>query len=162
MSITPRRFVYLAGPIAGCTHEEAKDWREYVAENLKPHGIIGISPLRCEPIVGEVYALHYTDPKFGTARAISSKNKFDTRNCDMVLCYFPKPPKTRHQSYGTLIELGWADMEKKAIVVVTDDPEIGQHAVALGSAGWVLTSLDEGIEVIVKTLGAYTGGSSNV
>ena len=44
-----KKYVYLAGPIAGCTEEEATEWREYVCTYF-PHGIVGISPLRCEPL----------------------------------------------------------------------------------------------------------------
>ena len=44
-----KKYIYLAGPIAGCTKEEATEWREYVC-TFFPHVIIGISPLRCEPI----------------------------------------------------------------------------------------------------------------
>ena len=45
-----KKYIYLAGPIAGCTEEEATSWREYVCTVCYPHGIIGISPLRCEPL----------------------------------------------------------------------------------------------------------------
>ncbi len=64
--------VYLAGPIAGCDKGEANDWRWHVAGKLRASGIVGISPLRCEPLVGERYMVGYEDPRFGTARAIAS------------------------------------------------------------------------------------------
>jgi hypothetical protein len=91
---TARRFVYLAGPILGCTGPEANDWRTDVAAKLEPFNIIGISPLRCEPLVGERYDVSYPDPCFGTADAIAAKNRFDTKQCDMGLFYIPKPVAT--------------------------------------------------------------------
>ena len=45
------RTVYMAGPIGGCTKVEAVKWRVDLKDRLEPHGIIGISPLRCEPTI---------------------------------------------------------------------------------------------------------------
>ena len=57
-----KKYIYLAGPIAGLTEVEATEWRGWVRERL-PYGIVGISPLRCEPLKeGMVYtdAVSYT------------------------------------------------------------------------------------------------------
>jgi nucleoside 2-deoxyribosyltransferase len=88
--MTPK--IYLGGPIFGATGAEANDWRHDMTARLAPHGIRCISPLRCEPIVGERYDTQYNDPCFGTSEAIVSKNFLDVQNCDMALMYFPKPP----------------------------------------------------------------------
>ena len=85
--------IYLAGPIFGATSAEANDWRHDMTARLAPHGIVGISPLRCEPMVGDRYDLHYKDPCFGTPEAILAKNFLDLRACDMTLAYFPTPPE---------------------------------------------------------------------
>ena len=37
----PRRYVYLAGPIAGCSFKEATDWREAVAADFLPGPVRG-------------------------------------------------------------------------------------------------------------------------
>lgn len=93
MHTQPR--VYLAGPITDATRAEAFDWREYVQGRLAPHGIIGVNPLRCEPL--RAGATRYTatdpDPKFGTARAIGAKNLFDVMSCEMTLAYMPVMPQ---------------------------------------------------------------------
>ncbi len=169
------RFVYLAGPIMGCTEGEAKDWRQYADSKLRPHHIFGISPLRCEPLVGNKYELLYKDPRFGTARAIAAKNVFDVRNCDITLAFFPKPADGRNQSYGTIGECFWSDAEDKLTIVVTDDPNVARHPVIDSVRGWKLTACDTGdglhfatiqdaldaaIEICVGVLGAYTGGKN--
>jgi nucleoside 2-deoxyribosyltransferase len=82
--------VYLAGPIVGCNHAEANDWRKDFAARLKDCGITGVSPLRCEPLVGDTYPASNGDPRFGTARAIGSKNVYDVRTCDMGVIYLSK------------------------------------------------------------------------
>lgn len=94
--------VYLGGPILGATHGEANDWRYVVAKALSIHNIRGVSPLRCEPIVGECYSATYDDPMFGTARAITSKNVFDVKACDLILAYFPDVERI---SLGTVAEM---------------------------------------------------------
>lgn len=156
-----RRSVYLAGPILGCFKGEANDWRHYVSDRLMAHNIIGISPLRCEPLIGDFYGSpgdDYKDERFGTSRAITSKNMFDTKACDLVLAYLPTPPAGRHQSYGTIGEINWAFALGKPAIVVTDDPEISGHPVLAGVAGWLLDDLEEGIDVCVGLLAGYCGG----
>jgi nucleoside 2-deoxyribosyltransferase len=155
-----RRTVYLAGPILGCTKTEANDWRINVADRLKEHGITGISPLRCEPLIGERYGVQYSDPKFGTARAIGSKNIFDVRNCDLTLAYLPKLPDGRHQSYGTIAELAWAFALGRPAILVTDDQEIAEHPVLNSCAGWLLSSLDDAVDVAIGILDGYCGGKN--
>ena len=83
-----KKFVYLAGPIAGCNENEANDWRSFVQENLN-RNIVGISPLRCEPI-SENHYTSGTDSRFNTPKAIAAKNWYDTEACDLVLAYLPK------------------------------------------------------------------------
>ena len=154
------RFVYLAGPILGMTEGEANNWRRVVATRLKPHGIIGVSPLRCEPIHGPTYEPGYPDERFGTARAILNKNLFDVKTCDMVLAYIPKPVVGKHHSWGTMQELAWARALDKAAILVSDDPEIRDHPVINASAGWVLDNLSDAEDVLIGILGGYTGGKA--
>jgi nucleoside 2-deoxyribosyltransferase len=150
-----RPTVYLAGPIEGCTKGEANDWRIDAINHLACYGIAGISPLRCEPIIGERYNIEHVDPKFGTARAIGSKNVFDARTCDMTLVYLPKVLNARRPSYGSIIELAWAHVLGKPTVLVTDDPTVREHPVVNACAGWLLDDLDDGLEVAVGILAAY-------
>jgi nucleoside 2-deoxyribosyltransferase len=85
--------VYLAGPISGETLGDANHWRHDMTGRLARHGIVGISPLRSQSIVGERYGFHYPDPCFGTPGAIVAKNFLDLRACDFVLAYMPAPPE---------------------------------------------------------------------
>lgn len=157
------RTVYLAGPILGCTDAEANDWRIDVAAKLKEHRIIGISPLRCEPLVGERYGLQYNDERFGTPRAIASKNLFDVMNCDMTLAYLPRPTEPgRYPSIGTIGEVHWAFAFRKPAIVVTDDPLLAEHPVLNACCAWKLPTLDDAVDVLVGVLGGYCGGPNNV
>lgn len=154
-----KKYVYLAGPILGCTHGQANDWRVAVAERLAEHGIIGISPLRCEPLIGERYSVSYPDPRFGVPRAIAAKNRFDVFNCDVTLAYLPAE-MGNSISLGTVGEIFWADMAGKQVLLVSDHEKINGHPVIDAAVDWKLTTLDEAIDVIVGVLGGYTGGKN--
>lgn len=153
--------IYLAGPILGCTEGEAKDWREYIDRQLELSYMVGVSPLRCEPIVGERYGFgDNSDPKFGQSRAIAAKNLFDVRRCDATIGYLPKPTGGKHQSYGTLGEIFWAHALGKLVIVVSDDPNVYQHPVVNAAAGWMLPTLSDALDVLHGIFGAYNGGKN--
>ena len=171
--------VYLAGPIMGCDRGEANDWRIYCASRLAEHGICGVSPLRCEPLVGQTYQMEYADPKFGTARAISSKNLFDVYHCDAGIYRVPPqklglkwtgnpgaqtpiPCVVKPWSVGTLQELAWAKIWNKPALLVTTDPYLLTHPEVNASAGWAVETLEEAEEIIVGLLGGYMPGGKNV
>lgn len=153
------RYVYLAGPILGLTKGEANNWRDELTVRLLPHGIVGVSPFRCEPLIGERYLGEYTDPRFGTARAISSKNRLDVKLSDMTLCYFPADFPF---SKGTCGELFWADAYEKPTVLVSTVPDIVNHPVMQAAADWILPTLDEAFDVIVGVLGVYSSSTQLV
>ena len=157
-----KQTVYLAGPIMGCTRTEANDWRIEFARQLADNDIRGVSPLRCEPLIGERYSMNKPDPKFGTARAIAAKNMFDVLACDMTLAFIPKPEPGRFHSFGTMCELAWAKMASKPTILVSNDPFIQAHPVLGANAGWLLENLEDALEVIVGVLGGYTIGGKNV
>lgn len=156
-----RKHVYLAGPILGCDRKGANDWRYIVDETLNAMSngeIRGVSPLRCEPLIGEKYGLDYPDPRFGVPRAIAAKNKYDVKNCELVLAYMPKG----ELSLGTLLEIAWADAYDKQIILVSDEPKIIKHPVLDATVDWKLETLEEACEVINGVLGGYVNGGKNV
>lgn len=154
-----KKYVYLAGPILGCTGPEANHWRKSVCEVLKDHGIIGISPLRCEPLIGERYTMEYPDPRFGVPRAIAAKNFHDVINCDMTLAYMPLE-MGENISLGTVVELAWAKGLNKQVILVSDHPKVLQHPVIDACVNWKLGTLEEAVDVMIGVLGGYTGGKN--
>lgn len=149
-----KKFIYLAGPICGCDSGEANDWRTYVSDQLRDN-IIGVSPLRREPMVGKVYPLSSDDPKFNTVRAIKAKNELDTRSCDLVLAYLPKHMNDKRPSYGTIVEMAWAYMLGKPVMLVTDDPYLKEHPLTSSISSWILEDLDQAVDTINETMGVY-------
>ncbi len=152
-----KRTVYLAGPIAGLTVKEAKDWWTYVKSRLAKHNIMGVSPLRYEPKTDErgVYsgALDLTDDDGGWA--IGAKNEFDTRNCDMILAYLPFILHRAMPSVGTIVEIAWGKALNKPVMIVAEDPYLQNHPVLQHCVSWSLTNLDDAVDAIIDILGDY-------
>ena len=151
-----KKYIYLAGPIAGLNEQEATEWRKEVSDAL-PYGIVGISPLRCEPLKeGMVYTDDgATDPMWSDARAINAKNWLDTESADLVLAFLPKEMNERRPSIGTIIEIGWAIGLRKPLIVVSDDEYMMEHPLIQRNASWRLDNLPDAVEVILGLFGEY-------
>ena len=156
-----KKYIYLAGPIAGCTQEEATEWRDHIC-TFFPYGIVGISPLRCEPLKD---GMTYTEPgatekKWSDPRAIATKNWLDTESCDLVLAYLPKALNERRPSYGTTIEIGWAIGLRKPLIVVSDDDYLMNHPLIKHNASWRFDNLEDAADVIVGLFSDYVSPKS--
>ena len=149
--------VYLAGPIAGLTEGEAKDWRNDVAHDLKIAGFIPVSPLRSEPAINGIYQLYYDDPLYGTKEAIAAKNELDVRSCNITLAYMPREFSKRRPSYGTTVEVAWAYALSKPVILVSDDPYVFEHPLISRCASWKLGTLEEAVRLIIGTFSVYEG-----
>lgn len=100
--------VYLAGPINGCSDEEANAWRTR-AKSLLPDVL--------DPMDRD-----YRGQEKGNVDAIVEGDKADIDACDMVIAYCPKP------SVGTSMEVlycyGDIEQRKPCIVVVPNGSSI--------------------------------------
>lgn len=159
------KFIYLAGPIAGCSYKEATNWREAVVRDFLP-GITGISPMRLKEWcartrkIGDVsqYKEITDETEYlltGESHAIRARDYNDVITCDMVFAYLPLVLNKRRPSWGTSIEIGWASANEKPIVLVTDDDNLTSHPLVRESAGWIVPSLEQGIAVVNSVFGAY-------
>lgn len=161
------KYIYLAGPIAGCSYKEATNWREAVSEDFLP-GIVGISPMRLKEWAKRVrkitnvaqYARVAEEGDFlltGESHAICSRDRNDVRTCDMLFAYLPAELNKRRPSWGTSIEIGWASEAGKPIVLVTDDKSLAAHPLVRESVGWIVPTLELGVAVVNSVFGVYVG-----
>ncbi len=143
---TGREYVYLAGPIAGCSYDEAMSWRDEIQEDFLP-GIVGVSPMRLKewcartPQIADIdqYRTITSQEEFlltGESHAIKARDYHDVSRCDMIVAYLPKSSTERRPSWGTAIEMGWASDMCKPIVLVTDDESLAAHPLVRESVGW--------------------------
>ena len=110
--------VYLAGPIDGCTDEEAKDWRALAKKRLGDDQCL--DPMRRDYRGKETEA--FVDIVEGDLE--------DIDDCDVVLAYCWKP------GWGTPMEIMYASMNYIPVVAVdpgdnVTSPWVRYHASAL-------------------------------
>ncbi len=159
------RYVYLAGPISGCSYKEATDWREAVTEDFAP-GIVGLSPMRvkewCKKFrtIRGVKQYEKIDERdfliSGETHAIATRDFFDVAHADMVLAYLPEELNKRRPSWGTSIEIGWATAQRVPVILVTTDKSLIDHPLVRGHVGWIVPDLEMAVAIVNSVLEVYT------
>jgi nucleoside 2-deoxyribosyltransferase len=143
---------YLAGPITGLTYAGAIDWREYARERLHAMGIVGLSPMRGktylsrEETIGDAYAQH----PLSTRTGILTRDRFDVMRCDLLLVNLLGAERV---SIGTAMEVAWADAFRKPVVLVDTDGSTHDHAFIRAIAGYVVPTLEAGLNIVDAVLG---------
>ena len=138
-----KKFVYLAGPIAGCSKTEINQWRSKCHMGFSD-GIVGISPYRAEK--------EYDDTD--SQKRVIMKNYMDTKNCDLILAYLPKEINARRHSYGTTFEIAWGYSMQKPVVIVSDDVRVHDHPL-MDMSGGLFWDLEEAIDYVNILLEPY-------
>lgn len=146
-----QHFVYLAGPISGCSYKGATDWREYIVQ-LLPDNIRGLDPMRGKSyLTGEVSL----DPKLqediyieipGTrAKGVLTRDRFDVMRSDLL---FVNLLGAKRVSIGTVMEIAWADIWRIPVILVMEEDNIHQHGMLTEAVGFIVDNLDDGIQLI--------------
>lgn len=169
--------VYLSGPIAGLTYDEARyGWRKtaftFLAGHYEmqprlsitkggydevvfvPSGITVLSPMRHEghlaEIRGALEPADQTDHFFSGSRIIYEKDKLDIERSDIVLVNVLGATKV---SIGTVAEIGMAAaMGKQIIVVIEDSGNVHDHPFVTVPASLRLNNLDDALYAIKSLL----------
>lgn len=145
--------VYLAGPVTGLSYEDCVDWRNHAKEVLGHAGIIGISPLRAIDYLTSEHKIDLVyDMPLSNSKGITARSRWDAMDCDVV---FINVLDAEIVSIGTVMEVAWADILRKPIILVMEDEgNPHDHPMITESVGFRLTTLDEGLE-IAKAILSY-------
>ena len=137
--------VYLAGPITGLTYDDATDWRKTVSETLALHGIKSASPLRFKSFLKDELSIKdsYEGHTLATSKGIYTRDKWDVSRSDVVLVNFIGAGKV---SIGTVLEIAWADMLNKPIIIAMEPDNIHQHSMVNECAGYIVPTLDQAVQ----------------
>ena len=146
--------IYLCGPISGLSFDECTDWRKYVARRLASD-IVPLSPMRGKEYLAKEKAIgdSYEDTILSSGRAITTRDRNDVMNCDMLMANFLGAQKV---SIGSVIEYGWADAFRKPIITImeADKTNIHEHSILNGVTGFRVSTLDEAVVVANALLSA--------
>lgn len=138
-----KKFVYLAGPIEGCSNHEINQWRQKCNLAFEDY-IVGVNPYRAER--------ESDDPE--SRKRIIMKNYMDTKNSDLVFAYLPKEINARRPSYGTTFEIAWGYSMQKPVVVVSDDVRVHDHPL-IDMSGASFWDLEEAIDYVNVLFSPY-------
>jgi nucleoside 2-deoxyribosyltransferase len=144
--------VYLAGPIAGRTVDQANEWRDKANAVLNVY-YNTVSPLRNYEHPDPKKPISQTD---GNVKNFVSRDLFDVRSADIVLCNLIGAART---SLGTLFELGYAAAMGKPIALIIEpegNPNDGPFT--RECASWVFTDLDEALVYLSHIASPYVDG----
>lgn len=120
--------VYLAGPIAGQSYENARfGWRKDFKEAWMGHKMIPhmfgrlVSPMRGKDFLSGADKIghqpgQYDDP-FGRDAGIVARDMNDVRNCYVMVAHFLGATEI---SRGTMVEYGWASAFGKPIITIIE------------------------------------------
>jgi nucleoside 2-deoxyribosyltransferase len=146
--------VYLAGPITGQSYKGCTDWREAAIRELAEEGIIGVSPMRGkyylenEGVIGDAYP----DKPMSSEKGITTRDRFDATGCSVLLANFSDADRV---SVGTCIELGWADANRRPIIVVMEEGNPHWHSMVRAVSGFIVPDLDEAIKIAKAIFRGY-------
>ena len=148
--------VYLAGPIAGLTFNQAQDWRDYAAEMIEGYDL----PIRCfSPLRGKEYLDNgniigmqaYDEHVLSSAKGVIARDGNDVRTCDLL---FVNVDGVTSISGGTAWELGvaWALNKIVVMVAANDGNPYLKHLILSQVPAFIVPTLDEGIAVTKAVL----------
>jgi nucleoside 2-deoxyribosyltransferase len=134
-------YVYLAGPVAGCSYAEATDWRRDVADVLEDVGYTVLSPMRGKDFLKGCPALSpLCEPDFllSSPHAVVARDANDVARCDVMLVNLLGAESV---SIGSMMEMAWAWWLRKYIIVVMGPENPHQHGFVRQCASLVVESM---------------------
>lgn len=145
MNTKPR--IYLAGPMAGLTIDEANKWRQYLANSYG--GLFEfVNPCRDKEELrkhGAMTQFGYDDAFMCGNHAVFSRDTHDVLSCDGVLINFLG---ARQVSVGTIFEMGLAWGSRKPIVSVLEEGNPYDHIFTREASVECVSSVERGIQVV--------------
>jgi len=144
--------VYLAGPITGCSYEGCTDWRNKAREELADYDIEAYSPMRAKGYLRDgdrpIADAYDSDPlrPLSTSQGLLARDRMDVMACDLLLVNFLGAHRV---SIGTCVEVGWADLLRKPVVLVMEpEGNVHDHSFLTGTAGFRAPRLEDAIELV--------------
>lgn len=154
-----KKTVYLAGPITGLTHDEARyGWRKEFADMLSNMGLEHIecsSPMRGKEFLKDMGALtsgeDYPDNAMSSANGILTRDFNDVITSDaMIACFLES---NNVPSLGTAYEFGFAWSHRKPIITIGPEDDVNiKHVMAQYMHGYRVDTLQEGAMLLAYLL----------
>jgi hypothetical protein len=143
-------YVYLAGPIAGLTYEDANKWREEFQQDL-PEFIHCLSPTRFKNFAaGRIGTQPYNIHPLSTDKGLTRRDLFDVERSSAIIVNFLD---TERVSIGTCIEIGAKGvLDGRLMIMIMEKDNCHDHPMIREIADYVVTSVKEAKELLVAIL----------
>lgn len=135
-----KQFVYLSGPMGGCSYTEMTDWRKYAEERLNNEQIQCLLPTRS--ITEKVWPTE-------TDKWVNRRDYFDCTRAQCLLVNF-KDMKT--VSIGTVMEIAWAYQKQIPVIAICNEKGPQTHPMLKDSITQEVSTLDAGIAFVKELL----------
>lgn len=146
--------MYLSGPISGKSYGGATSWRDDATRFLAGYSIETLDPMRGKASL-QGQKIIEDRPELGGAlvadAAIYYRDQWDVQRCDIMLVNLSE--SGRRVSIGTMFEMAWAWMHRKVVILVLPEENIHEHAFVRQAAGMRVSTLDEGLQLVLRTIG---------
>lgn len=146
--------VYLSGPIAGLSYDGATSWRATVAQYLASHKITALDPMRGKEYLRSVKVLTAqpdSDELMSTAKAITTRDRFDCMRADLCLVNLLQAGDLPRLSLGTIMEVGWADAARIPIICARK-PGTYDHPMFNEAIGFDVDNIYDAQALVVEML----------
>lgn len=148
--------VYLAGPIAGLSYDDATDWRAQATYDLATRGIEALSPMRskralADRTISSDFHDYAKSGPFYTSRGIMTRDFNDVKRADALLVNLLG---LRKQTTGTVMELGWAfALQKPVVALIEPSGNVhDQHPMIVETFDFRVTTMEEAIDTVAVVL----------
>lgn len=151
MSHKKVEYVYLAGPIAGSTWNEADLWRREFANSMPPH-VRCLSPTRFKRFLeGHIIGVQpYHHHPLSTDKGLTRRDLFDVQRSSAIIANFLG---TETISIGTCIEIGAKSMfSDKLLIQVIEPGNCHDHPMIREIADYTVSTLKEAADLLVALL----------
>lgn len=135
-----KHFVYLSGPMGGCSFEEMASWRQFVRTRLDSNTLRCIDPTR---------SFTPTTVPYETDKWI---NRRDYSDCVRSQCVLVNFLGMKHLSIGTVMEIAWAYQKQIPVVCVCDFDGPQKHPMLRDSIIHEVRTLEEGVAAVKELL----------
>jgi nucleoside 2-deoxyribosyltransferase len=137
--------VYLAGPIAGQTGEKLLNSIAEKVAILTDIGYITYQPMvgksHIIPVKEEYKANGYDQFPLATNHAIFARDKWMVSQADIILADLSSSGS--RVSIGTMMEIAWANLQGKMVIVVLPDGNVHDHLFVREAATHVFKDMDQ-------------------
>lgn len=135
-----KQFVYLSGPMGGCSFAEMTTWRHYAEEKLNSDTLQCLLPTRS-------FEENHTPNE--TSKWINRRDYFD---CVRAQCLLVNLKGMKSISIGTIMEIAWAYQKQIHIVCICDEGGVQTHPMLADSITHEVSSVIEGIAAVKELL----------